>query len=68
MGSRDIRRSVEGCGMGWGTRGIQNGYYRDFQVFTRQGLSGRKAENFKEVDLRWINGGRRDRGFGWGKI
>ena len=33
-----------------------------------QGLSGRKAENLKEVDLGWINGGRKDRGFGWGKM
>ena len=31
MGNRDIRRSVEGRGMGRVTRGIQDGYYRDFQ-------------------------------------
>ena len=30
-GDRDIRRSVEGSGMGRGTRGIQDGHYRDFQ-------------------------------------
>ena len=30
-------------------------------------LSGRKAGNLKEVGLGWINGGRKDRGFGWGK-
>ena len=30
-GNRDIRRSVEGRGMGRGTRGIQDGHYRDFQ-------------------------------------
>ena len=36
--------------------------------WTLQGLSGRKAGNLKEVGLRWINGGRKDRGFGWGKI
>ena len=34
--------------------------------WTLQGLSGRKAENLKEVGLGWINGGRKDRGFGWG--
>ena len=31
MGNRDIRISVEGRGMWWGTRGIQDGHYRDFQ-------------------------------------
>ena len=31
VGNRDIRRSVEGRGMGWGTRGIQDRHYRDFQ-------------------------------------
>ena len=30
MGNRDIRRSEEGRGMGRGTRGIQDGHYRDF--------------------------------------
>ena len=34
--------------------------------WTLQGLSGRKAGNLKEVGLEWINGGRKDRGFGWG--
>ena len=33
-----------------------------------QGLSGRKTGNLKEVGLRWINGGRKDRGFGMGMI
>ena len=33
-----------------------------------QGLSGRKAGNLKKVDLGWINVGRKDRGFGWGKM
>ena len=56
MGSIDIGRSVEGRGMGWGTWGIQDGHYRDFQ----EG----KAGNLKEVGLGWINGGRKDRGFG----
>jgi len=32
--------------------------------WTLQGLSGRKAGNFKEVGLGWINVGRKDRGFG----
>ena len=45
--------------------GVGNmGYTR----WTPQGLSGRKAENLKEVGLGWINGSRKDRGFGWGKI
>ncbi len=63
-----MRRSVEGRGMGRGTRGKQDGHYRDFHVLTRQGLSGRKAGNLKEVGLGWINGGIKDHGFGWGKI
>ena len=36
--------------------------------WTLQGLSGRKAGNLKEVGLGWINRGRKDQGFGWGKI
>ena len=36
--------------------------------WTLQGLSGRKGGNLKEVGLGWINGGRKDRGFGWGKM
>ena len=60
MGNRDIRRSVEGRGMGVGTMGNRR--------WTLQGLSGRKAGNLKEVGLGWINGGRKDRGFGWGII
>ena len=36
--------------------------------WTPQGLSGRKAGNLKEVGLGWISGGRKDRGFGMGKI
>ena len=31
LGNRDNRRSVEGRGMGQGTRGKQDGLYRDFQ-------------------------------------
>ena len=44
--NRDIRRSVEGRGMGWGTWGI----------WTLQGLSGRKAGNLKEVGLGGLSG------------
>ena len=58
---------MEGRGTGWGTQGKQDGCYRDFRVLTRQGLLGRKARNLKEVGLRWISEGRKDRGFGWGK-
>ena len=36
--------------------------------WTLQGLSGRKAGTLKEVGLGWINGGRKDREFGWGTI
>ena len=36
--------------------------------WTLQGLSGRKAGNLKEVGLGWINGDRKDQGFGWGMI
>ena len=59
---------MEGRGMGKGTQGKHNGRNRDFQVLTLQGLSGRKAGNLKELGLGWINGGIKDRGFGWGKI
>ena len=31
VGNRDIRRSVEGRGMGQGKWGIQDGHYKDFQ-------------------------------------
>ena len=31
MGNRDVRGSVEGRGIGWGTRGIQDGHDRGFQ-------------------------------------
>ena len=33
-----------------------------------QRLSERKAGNLKEEGLGWINEGRKDHGFGWGKI
>ena len=34
VGNRDIRRSVKGRGMGWGTKGKQDGHHRDFQDLT----------------------------------
>ena len=66
------QRHEEICGMekdgGRDTRGKQDGQDKDFHVLTRQGLSGRKAGNLKDVGLEWINRGRKDRGFGCGKI
>ena len=64
VGNRDIRRSVERRGMEHGTRGKQDGHHRDFQDLTRLGTFG----ILKEVGLEWINGGRKDQGFGWGTI
>jgi len=43
--NRDIRRSVEWRGMGWGTRGIQDGHYREFQ------------EGRQRIWSRWVWGG-----------
>ena len=37
VGNRDMRRSVEGRGMGQGTQGKQDGHYRDFQE-RKQGI------------------------------
>ena len=48
MGNRDIRRSVEGRGMGVGNMGNAR--------WTLQGLSGRKAGNLKEVGLGGLMG------------
>ena len=39
--------------------------YTGYTRWTLQGLSGGKAGNLKEVGLGWINGGRKDRGFGF---
>ena len=58
---------MEGRGMGQSIQGKQDGHYRDVQVLTLQGLSGRKAGNLK-VGLGWNNGGRKDHGFGWWKM
>ena len=68
VGNRDIRRCVEGRGMGQG-----NGVYKmdttgTFRTLHDRELSGRKAGNLKLVGLGWINGGRKDHGFVWWKI
>ena len=34
VGNRDIRRAMEGSGMGRGTQGKEDGHYRDFQDLT----------------------------------
>ena len=31
VGNSDMRRAVEGRGMGWGTQGKVDGHHRDFQ-------------------------------------
>ena len=59
VGKRDIR-SVERRGVGRGTRRIQDGHYRDLQE-GKQGILRRWVWG-------WINGGRKDRGFGWAMI
>ena len=45
VGKRNMRSSVEGRGMGWGTRGKQDEHYRDFQ----EGKQG--------TGRRWVWGG-----------
>ena len=55
-----MRRSVEER-EGWG------GVPRVNKMDTT-GISGKKAGNLIEVGLGWINGGRKDLGFVWGKI
>ena len=59
VGNRDIRRSVKG--ERWG---VVHGVNK----MDTTGTFRRKAGNLKEVGLGWINGGRKDNGFGWGKI
>ena len=54
--------------MGWSTWGKQDGVGKERAIRERKRLSGRKTGNLKEVGLGWINGGRKDRGFGWGTI
>ena len=36
VGNRDMRRSVEGRGIGRGSRGIQDGHYRVFRKESRE--------------------------------
>ena len=31
VGSKDMMRSVEGRGMGWGTQDVQDGHHSDFR-------------------------------------
>ena len=50
-GKRDIRRSVEGRGMGRGTRGKQDGHHRDFQDLTQQGTFGKEGREFEGVGV-----------------
>ena len=57
------QRYKEICG--WERVGVGNTRYTRW---TSQGRSGRKAGNLKEVGLGWIYRGKKDRGFGWGKI
>ena len=56
MGNRDIRRSVEGRGMGG-----EHGEYKmdttgSFRTLHDKELSGRKAGNLKEVGLGGLSG------------
>ena len=60
MGNRDIRRSVEGRGMGRGTQCDQDGHRRYFQVLTRQGVSGTYMTRTFRKESREFEGG----GFG----
>ena len=54
MGNRDIRRSVEGRGMGRGTRGH---YKMDIT-----GTFRKESREFEGGELGWIIGGIKDRG------
>ena len=60
MGNRDIRRSVEGRGMGRGTCGH---YKMDIT-----GTFRKESREFEGGGIGLINGGRKDRGFGWRMI
>ena len=42
VGTRDMRRSVDGRGVGWGTWDKQDGCYRDFQE-GKQGIGRRRV-------------------------
>ena len=56
-----MRRAVEGRGMGGVHRVNKMDTTGTFRKESREG-------NFKEVGLGGNNGGRKDCGFGWGKI
>ena len=56
MGNRDIRRSVEGRGMG-----REHGEYK----MDITGTFRKKSREFEGGGFGWIIGGRKDRGFGW---
>ena len=47
--NRAIRRSVEGIGMGRGTRGKQDGHHKDFQDLTQQGAFRKESREFEGV-------------------
>ena len=47
IGNRDMTRSVEGRGMGWATRGKEDGHHRDFQDLTWQGAFGKEGREFE---------------------
>ena len=47
VGNRNIRRSVEGRGMGRGTWSKQHGHHREFQDLTRQGTFGKEGRAFE---------------------
>ena len=60
---------TRGAGVGrtkqWGTETLGDLWKGEgWTRWTTKGLSGGKAGNLKEVGLGWINGSRKDRGFG----
>ena len=81
---RTTRGAGEGRTKHWGTETLGDlwkgeGWGREHRVYKMdiagtfttlhdRELSGRKSGNLKEGGLEWINGGRKDRSFGWGKI
>ena len=48
LGNRDMRRSVEGRGMGWGTQGKQDGRHRDFSSPYTTGTFRKESREFEE--------------------
>ena len=55
----------KGEGLG-GEHGVNRMDSGAFRTEYDSELLGRKAGDLKKVGLGWINGGRKDRGFGWG--